>query len=385
MSDLPRILLVDDEPHILSALSRQLRAHFGVTVACGSREGLATVESAGPFVVVVSDLQMPEMDGTHFLARVREISPDTVRILLTGHADVTAAIGAVNRGQIFRFLTKPCVPDDLIFNLRAAVEQHRLLTAERVLLEQTLNGCIKALSDILALVNPAAFGRSQRVQKLVAAAAARLELSDVWQLEIATTLSQIGCMVIPEDVVEKLYSGSPLTKADLDAAARLPLIAADLVSTIPRLDEVREIIRHSGSHADAPAAEPPLGARLLRAAFDLDALESKGLDREMSLATLRARTGRYDARVLDALASDKRPEIPCEIHELPLRQVEVGMVFEEDIRSATGLLMIARGQEATASLVERLRFYPRGLDVDRMVRTTAPNRARVAAAQTLTK
>ena len=102
------ILCVDDDPNILEAYRRQLRKEFRVETAIGPEEGCRKIESSGPYAVVVSDLQMPNMNGIQFLTKVREQSPDTVRMLLTGNADLNAAVEAVNQGQIFRFLTKPC-------------------------------------------------------------------------------------------------------------------------------------------------------------------------------------------------------------------------------------------------------------------------------------
>ena len=104
----PRILLVDDDPLLLAGLKRQLRRHFRIETAPGGAEALALVQGEEPFMVVVSDYRMPGMNGNQFLAQVREISPDTIRIMLTGFADVGAAVDAINEGQIFRFLNKPC-------------------------------------------------------------------------------------------------------------------------------------------------------------------------------------------------------------------------------------------------------------------------------------
>jgi DNA-binding NtrC family response regulator len=163
----PRVLCVDDEPNVLEGLRRQLRRHFSVATANGGILALEVLEREGPFAVVVSDMRMPEMDGAAFLGRVREQAADTVRVLLTGQADLDATIAAVNEANIFRFLTKPCPTESLITALNAAVEQHRLIMAERVLLEQTLHGSVKALTDILGLANPTAFGRAARAKKYV--------------------------------------------------------------------------------------------------------------------------------------------------------------------------------------------------------------------------
>src|SRR5882672_4792554 len=109
-----KILCVDDEPNVLEAFSRSLRKDFQVFVAQSGEQGIAMIENEGPFAVVVSDMRMPEMDGIQFLSRVRETIPETVRVMLTGNADQQTAMNAVNEGNIFRFLTKPCSPEALV-------------------------------------------------------------------------------------------------------------------------------------------------------------------------------------------------------------------------------------------------------------------------------
>jgi DNA-binding NtrC family response regulator len=133
----PRILLVDDDVEVLDALQRQLRSRFDVTATCDAKEAIRQVVSGGPFAVVVSDLRMPGMDGVSLLYLIRQIAPETVRVLLTGNADMGAAISAINQGNIFRFLTKPCLPAALVRALEASVEQYRWCTAGRELREET--------------------------------------------------------------------------------------------------------------------------------------------------------------------------------------------------------------------------------------------------------
>ena len=155
-----KILCVDDELNVLEALSRSLRKDFRISIAQSGELGISMIENEGPFAVVVSDMRMPEMDGIEFLGRVQSMSPETVRIMLTGNADQQTAIRAVNDGNIFRFLNKPCPSDVLTSALTAGLEQYRLVNAEKNLLEQTLNKSVEVLVDILAIVNPTAFGRS---------------------------------------------------------------------------------------------------------------------------------------------------------------------------------------------------------------------------------
>ena len=202
-----KILFVDDDPSILSAFMRLLRHEtlirdypsltpFVVETAPGGRDALAAMRARGPHAVIVSDLRMPEMDGVQLLEEARTVSPSSVRILLTGQGDIETAIEAVNRGGLFRFLTKPCAPEVLVGALDAALTQYLLVTAERQLLDETLAGSVKVLTEVLSLVNPTAFSRALRIRRIVQHVSERLALADAWQLELASLLSQIGYLTL---------------------------------------------------------------------------------------------------------------------------------------------------------------------------------------------
>lgn len=109
-----RILFVDDDKHTLDAYKRLMHGKFNIETAASGAQGIATIHLLGPFAVVISDMRMPGMNGAEFLARVQELAPHTVRMLLTGHRDLNRAIEAVNDGQIFRYLTKPCRKNALV-------------------------------------------------------------------------------------------------------------------------------------------------------------------------------------------------------------------------------------------------------------------------------
>ena len=162
----PRIILVDDEVNVLQAYGRVLRARFAVDTAEGGEAALGMLSERGPYAVVVSDMRMPGMDGVELLAQAKGRFPDTVRIMLTGNADQGTAAEAVNRGEIFRFLSKPCDSALLIETIHQAVRQHELLTAEKALLEGTLKGSIRMLVDLLSLLDPISFGRAQEMGEL---------------------------------------------------------------------------------------------------------------------------------------------------------------------------------------------------------------------------
>ncbi len=233
-----KVLFVDDDPNVLAAYTRILRRQFTLETALGGEEGLEAIESQGPFAVVVADMRMPGMDGIQFLAHVKERAPDTVRIMLTGNADLQTAIDAVNEGNIFRFLVKPCPSETLSHALRAAIEQYHLVTAERELLEKTLTGSVRLLTELLSMVNPAAFSQASRLRRYVRHIAVQLRLPNAWQFEVAAMLSQIGAITLPRQLFEKVQNQQPLTGEERRMYASHPAIGARLLANIPRLESI---------------------------------------------------------------------------------------------------------------------------------------------------
>ena len=117
-----RVLFVDDEPNVLEGIQRTLRKQVELQTASSGAEALNLMRETGPFALVVSDMRMPAMNGTQFLAKVREQEPDTVRMILSGQADLADTIAAVNEGHIYRFLSKPIGPSELLRVVRDALK-----------------------------------------------------------------------------------------------------------------------------------------------------------------------------------------------------------------------------------------------------------------------
>jgi response regulator RpfG family c-di-GMP phosphodiesterase len=274
----------------------------------------------------------------------------------------------VNEGAVFRFLTKPCSSEELSAALKAGIEYHDLKMAQRELLERTLRGAVQVLADVLGLVNPAAFGRASRVTRYVKAIVEKLELPDAWRFEVAALLSQVGCVTVPPAIVEKLNAGQELDLTERRIMAEHPRIAQKLLSGIPRLEEIAEMIRYQNERfrsttAPTPGTEEtisgkdlPLGARVLKVALDLDELEKREESRAAALEKLFARRDWYDPDILDALEPALGPN-PEEIVEIELAQLTPEMIVAEDIRTANGLLLVSAGQRVSVGMVERLRNW----------------------------
>ncbi len=371
-----RILCVDDEQNVLDAYQRGLRKQFQIETALGGEQAIGMLDAQNPYAVIVSDMRMPGMDGVQFLASVRKRAGETVRMMLTGNADQQTAIEAVNEGNIFRFLTKPCPPDTLAKALTAGIEQYRLVTAEKELLGKTLRGSIKVLNDVLSLTNPTAFGHASRSRRLVGQLCKELNVERAWEVEVAAMLSQIGCVTIPPDTLDKVYHRKTLTPVESEMFESHPAAGRDLVVNIPRLEGVAEIIAYqqkrfdgTGTPSDSVAgAEIPLGARLLKVALDYDALKWTGLTEIDVTIELRQRSGWYDTKILKALEAVIGFEEAFEIQEVKIRDLTTSMTLADDVTTEDGAMLVGKGQDVTSSLCQRLKNFARKRKVNEPIR-----------------
>jgi response regulator RpfG family c-di-GMP phosphodiesterase len=360
MADLPCILCVDDEPQILQGLTLHLRRQYKVITADSAAAALKLVAETSAPAVVVSDMRMPVMDGAALLKRMLQLHPETTRILLTGEPSRDSAATAVNEGQIFRFLTKPCAPDDLRAAVEAGVVHHRLVTAEKVLMQETLIGCINALIDVLAMTNPVAFGRTNRVKRMVIDLAAALGFTEFWQLEAAAMLSQIGYISLPAELVEKLYYGKRLSAEERALADGAPRVAQALLGRIPRIEPVMEILTVSQDKQAADGTDGLLksGADILRLVLAYDALIVAGSAVNAALQTLRGRAEVFGSRLLDNFAALLGTQAQTQdVFELAVASVKPGMVILDDLRTTVGTLLVPKGFEVTNAFLERKRNF----------------------------
>ncbi len=356
-------LCVDDDPKILRGYRRHLSEHFDFEIAEDGAQGLETINTKGPFAVVVSDMRMPGMNGIEFLGKVCEHSPDTVQIMLTGNADLQTAINAVNEGHIFRFLTKPCPPENLKEMLDAGVRQYRLIMAEHELLRDTLTACMKTMTDIAAMLNPTAFGRAARVAQYVKHMAALLEIPNAWEFELAGMLSQIGCVALLPGTVDKTYAKDTMTLDDQKLLAAHPQTARKLIENIPRLDSVAQIVGRQqepfwGQNTVESLMESDrisLGVQLPKVALDLDELLMRGVSFEAAWRKMSVRSGQYNPEILNALMTLRPKDIPEESREVYARDLEIGLIADEDICAKNGSLLVSKGVEFTYPILLRVR------------------------------
>lgn len=355
-----RLLLVDDEVRVLEAYQRALRKRYTFDTATGGAEALTLMANGEPYHVIVSDMRMPGMDGVEFLAEARDRFPDTVRIMLTGNSDQRTAIDAINKGDIFRFLNKPCPPDELALAVEAGLLQYQLVSAERELLENTVRGTIEVFSELLSLLSPKSFGFTMQIKRYVRDVASQMNLPNAWWMETLAMLSQVGCVTLPGQILEKVAAGAPLLADESQLFAHHPAVGARLIGKVPRFENMAEAILQQDKDYDeqAEATDAVVGARILRCVIDFTRGIGAGHSKEAALKRLKRERRCYDPAVLSAMEAVVGAEAACDTQVLGLRALRNGMLLAEDVYSTqSGVLLVCEGQEVTESIREHLRNF----------------------------
>jgi len=268
------VLFVDDEANILSALERLfLDRSVRVLRAANGEEALAIVR-AEPVAVVVADNLMPGMRGVELLSRVRAASPDTVRVLLTGYADLATAVDAINRGEVFRFHVKPWVDTEIVGTVEEGMRRYQLVRSLRHGDDATL----RSLAQTIELKDGYTRGHCDRVAAYSLEIAEALHLPEETRRAIrhGSWLHDCGKIGVPETI---LNCPGKLSAADFEVIKQHPVWGAEVGRLADLPEEVINIILYHHERFDgqgyptgAKGSEIPLEARIVAVADVFDAL-----------------------------------------------------------------------------------------------------------------
>ncbi|REH39983.1 response regulator receiver domain-containing protein [Paraperlucidibaca baekdonensis] len=361
MSDLVQILCIDDEEQVLQGLKLSLRQLGEVHTASSGEQALAMLDSLPNLAAIICDMRMPVMAGDAVLAACRERRPLATRLLLTGYSDIDAAMRAVNSGHIFRFLNKPCPRELLHQSVHDAVEQYRLRTAEKELLEQTVQGCMQALVDALAMASPASFGQAQRMADLVRDVMQTQQLPPSWASSMAVMLANLGLVALPELLQEKVMCGLALSAAERVDVAQAHRRTWAMLAKIPRIEPVRQLLAAIEPSLHDKQQRPLSDGVMAQAAIialvqHYAQLEASGLPSKVALATLAERYA-DQAQLVAILAEVLGPQSDISRQlKLPPTMLRAGMVLLDAVHTPRGLLMAPAGYVVNDSFVERLLY-----------------------------
>jgi putative two-component system response regulator len=318
-----KILFVDDEPSVLAAIQRSFHQKYDIHIAESAEDGLMRIGSDGPFPVVVSDFQMPGRDGVTFLAEVSKISPDSIRMMLTGYAQLETSIRAVNEGKIFRFLSKPCPMGVLEKALMDGLHQHQLIQTEREYYalrkwKEGLGGLIEAFARLIESKDPYTAGHQLRVSRLSAAIAKVLGFpeEEVEQIRMAAMIHDIGKIYVP---VEFLNKPGRLNPSEWNIVKMHAQIGHDILNPIDFPFPIHEIILQHHERIDGSGY--PMG------------LKESEIKREAKIIAV--------ADVAEAI-SHHRPYRPAKGFEEAINELRVnqGIKYDSKISGVAMMLLI---------------------------------------------
>jgi putative nucleotidyltransferase with HDIG domain len=315
-----RVLFVDDEPLVLEGLRRSVKKEFAADLAVGAEEAFEQLRKNAPYPVVVSDMCMPGVDGAEFLAAVRILSPDSIRVLLTGRSDIQLAMRAVNEGRIFRFLSKPVNSDQLRAALRACVAQYHTAGSEKEKLKTTLEaleqldlGTLTALARAIDAKSTWTAGHSERVTNLALRIghAVGLPAAELRIMHRGGLLHDIGKIGTPQAILDKPGTLEP---AEIEIMRDHVKIGLRILEPIPCLREALPIVAQhhewfdgSGYPAGLAGENISLHARIFAAADCYDAIISdrpyrNGLSTRQALEILKQNSGtQFDPMLVEVL------------------------------------------------------------------------------------
>lgn len=402
-----RLLFVDDEPNILSSLRRLFRSQgYEVLTADSGASGLKLLEKES-VDLIISDMRMPEMDGAHFLEHARRLCPDALRLLLTGYADVQSILNAINRGEIYRYITKPWDDTDILLVVRRALERKHLeeerrrlegltrsqneqlkalnaelesrvkqrtaeLTQANEKLKTSFLTSIKVFSNLIETRGGNLAGHSRRVADLARKIALKMGLGtqETQDVFIASLLHNIGKIGFPDEMLTM-----PVWRMKGDCLAlyrKHPARGEEMLMPLEDLRDAAGIIRSQHERFDGEGFPDglsgfniPVGARILALASDYDNLQTGALTQrelrpeEAAPLIVQSSGKRYDPVVVEAfqeIVSGRSPVIAEALQEEAVSPTDLraGMIVTRDLLNRDGSLLLSGGHKLTERLIEQI-------------------------------
>ncbi len=361
--DRGNIMVVDDNPANLKLMENLLRERgYQVRSFPRGRLALAAADQEPPDLILL-DINMPEMDGYEVCEKLKTAPrvADVPVIFLSALNAIEDKVRGFHSGGV-DYISKPFQFEEVRARVDTHLKLRRAQRAEHELLERTLGGVVRTLCELIQISSPLLAVRSVAIRNIVQRMTRAMGTSDPWQYDLAATLCLVGCVVLPDDIFRRAYGGEALSPDEDRMFNAHPARGASLLSNIPRLEPVAEMIQRQHK----PEAEPSVseqvtqGAGMLHLALQLDRRIYRGITSSAALAELRS-SPRFDARMLDSLQgySPAQPEV--DLRRLPIRELRAGMILEDDFRSVDDKILIFKsGTVLTDIWIERIGNFAKG-------------------------
>ncbi len=360
MTDKKIILVVDDTPENIDVLTGVLSSDYKIKAAVNGERALKSAASENRPDLILLDIMMPGMDGYEVCRRLKadDQTKDIPVVFVTAKTEDTDETLGFEVGAV-DYISKPVSPPIVSARVKNIIALQESQNELKEALDKTLTGSIELMMDVLSLTNPVAFGRARNLRRHVTATAKRLGHQNSWSFEIAAMLSQLGCITLPDELLEKIYNGEAVSAEEKKLFNNHPQVGKRLLEKIPKLEEAAEIIALQNRSAKSLEGESDLdsqvqfGVSLLQVALHMD-----DLDRKKNAPVISS----PQKQVVDQAPQQRvviEPAVPeaSGALEVALSELSAGMILDSDITTRKGMMLMKMGTEVTKAVIERLQGF----------------------------
>lgn len=358
-----RVFIVEDDEMIVETTRTALEA-LGYEITGSTAKGEEAILGVPDADVVLMDINLAgEMDGIEAAAEIRKRF--NVPVLFMTALEDEETFKRVAVCEAFGYLLKPFRIRELHVAVQMALFKHRKEVERSILLDKTVGGSVRVLTEILAEIEPASFGRGQKVKEYAVILAGPLQIENAWELEVAALLAQVGFLMLPRSLVQKYRSGVPMVQVEHALLRRMPEFGAELVAQIPNLEKCSEMILYQSKNFDGSGfpvnelngVEIPLGGRILRVLSDVVRYEMAGSGKAKIMDALQNSKGLYDPAIVKAAIVNIVDAAPTGSKPVMLQDLAIGAVLKAPIESTDGTVLVATGNKISGLALKRLRNF----------------------------
>lgn len=381
-----KVLFVDDERAILRAIQRRIGFEYAVEIAESGPEALEKIQNSGPYEIIFTDMRMPKMDGLEFILQARELTPDSLFVMLTGNNDKDTADHAHEQGRVFRFLNKPCDPDEIKATIEECVhELEHVLTCEaQPDANDPLSSLLKLQTEVLETRLTALAGRSQGIAEKIDCLRKAVDLKDPWELRAAAEASNLGFALLPESMLLGFTNSEPLSSEAQEIRAGAWASSCQLLRDAPGLENLASIFEQSGTGTGALECGDSESqdqnaknlATLLYVATLWEDLSRHGTQPDEIAYTLKIHLPDLPEAVTNLISESWPRCLEFGSEQVQVTELQEGMVIGAEVRSPEGDLLVREGSRVTSAVLEWLQWYP-GLEPIQLATCSIENDAPV--------
>lgn len=349
-----KLLYISEDEAEFKTLPQSLRDSYIIHHADSFQKAQTNLKHIGKCSVVITEFPHAGKGCAAFFKKLAKTHPHIVRLLLISPTDFSIGHSAIQAASLFQILDKPHPPEILHQVIQKSVEIYISNQEMQRTMRQTLMGSVRAMVDILDMVNPEAMGFAKRIRNRVLSTGKALGVRPLWHLELAVMLSHVGCVALPTDIILKRDKGKALSPEEQQMFDMHSYIASTLVANIHSMTPVAEIIQHQ---CESLNDKQPLESRIIKTALDVDHMERRGKDAQSILKQMLKKPKAFDKRVVEAMLDSEKPQDDSDTLEIDVERLKEGMIMAQDLVNKDGTKLLLKGQPVSSTSLNIIKSF----------------------------